>query len=182
MTEICAISPVFSYDDVADRFCLTSQCRPKLEDIGRRETAANEGYNAGLVAIYVTEDPERNYSGPPATFGRVVALVRPSPMPHGKQVTDYNSGCRELIRNQLVDRWPIGWPCKVVFFSPYGGPVLRDAVKVAFGRSDYHAFAHQMLQGPIDLMCFAMAPLRHRLMLEVRNQIALNPQTQLLPF
>ena len=68
---------------------------------------------------------------------------------------------------QRVDRWPIGWPSDVIFYSKHGGPVLRDAVQNALHRSDYGAFTHQLLQGPIDLSKHSMRPLANRLMKEI---------------
>jgi hypothetical protein len=187
--QICAVSPVFGYDGACDRFCVTAQGRAALEAICRRETGLVRGQEHGgkpgtnLVAIYVTENPEPEYCGGPETFGRVVALVRPLPMPARKTVLDFESGCKELRRNQLVDRWPCGWPCEVVFFSPHGGPGLRDVVWKALHISNYgDDFACQMMQGPIDLMRGVYAPLRRDLMIEVRHQIKLNPLVEVRPF
>jgi hypothetical protein len=132
--EISAISPVFSYDGQADRFCVIDQGWAALQAIGRRETTTD---TPNLVAIYVTESPEREHNDDPATFGRIAALVRPDPMPHGHTVRNYPSGCLVLKRNQLVDRWPVGWPCTVAFISPYGGPFLRDVVWNALRISNY---------------------------------------------
>ena len=89
---------------------------------------------------------------------------------------------QHLKDKTLLDRWPIGWPSEVVFFSNYGGPVLRDVVKTATGRSDYATFTHQLLQGPIDLMRTGYAPIRHQLMREIRHQIARDAKTQIRPF
>jgi hypothetical protein len=83
-------------------------------------------------------------------------------------------------RNRLVDRWPVGWPSETVFFSPHGGPVLRDAVALALQIYDFASFAGQFLQGPIDLR--RTPQLRDRLMIEVRNEIARNPGAQIQPF
>ena len=135
--------------------------------VGDRARLTGDDIASGLVAIYVVEGPESEYNDDPSTFGRVVALVRPLPMPPGKTIKDYPSGCQHLKGNFLVDRWPIGWPSEVVFFSNHGGPVLRDVVKTATGRSDYATFTHQLLQGPIDLMRTGHAPIRHQLMREI---------------
>jgi hypothetical protein len=128
--------------------------------------------------------PEPHYNDDPSTFGRIIALVRPRPMPPGRTIDNYPSGCLDVNERtgELFDRWPIGWPSEIVFYSEHGGPVLRDAVITALHRSDYGAFAHQLLQGPINLSKYAMRPLRHRLMLEIRYQIARDPQTQVHPF
>ena len=187
LSEIQAISPVFSYSPDDDRFCVIQQGKARIQEIGRRITGDGTGAGTGgLVAIYVTEDPEPDYSDDPKTFGRIVALVRPLPMPPHKTVEDHPSGCPDWTKYAAtgvkVDRWPCGWPSEVVFYSKHGGPVLRDAVSTALHRHDFGAFAHQFLQGPIDLSKPAMAPLRKRLMLEVRNQITLNPNAQTRPF
>jgi hypothetical protein len=111
--------------------------------------------------------------------------VRPLPMPSGRHVQDYPSGCidaKKLLQTGArVDRWPVGWPCEVVFYSAHGGPALRDAVYTALHR-DYGTFTHQFLQGPIDLSKYAYRPLRHRLLQEVHRQIELNPQTRIRSF
>jgi hypothetical protein len=178
--QIEAISPVFGYAPTEDRFCLTEQCQARLLEIGRRLTV--DDIASGLVAIYVVERPESEYNDDPSTFGRVVALVRPLPMPPGKTIKDYPSGCQHLKGNSLVDRWPIGWPSAVEFFSNHGGPVLRHVVQTATGRSDYGTFVYPLLQGPIDLMRTGYAPIRHQLMREIRHQIARDPKTQIRPF
>jgi hypothetical protein len=179
---IAIISPVFGYELQADRFCVTSQCQQSLQTLGTRLTSASDATN-DLVAIYVTESPEPDYETfAPTARGRIVALVRPIPMPTGLTIWDYPSGCVELKGGQLVDRWPIGWPCVVVFYSPNGGPVLRDSYRTALGRHDYHALTHGMLQGPIDLSVPWLRPLEQRLMREVRHQVARDPKTQILPF
>lgn len=181
MTEIFAITPVFSHSAASTHISATLQARPLFESLGRRETTNGESNN--LLAVYVTENPERQYSDTPETFGRIVALVRLLPMPWNKTVLDYPSGCRELIRNQLADRWPVGWPCETVFYSPHGGPMLRDVVRSALRITNYgDDFACQMQHGPIDLMRFVYAPLRQQLISEVRHQIVLDPQTLVKPF
>jgi hypothetical protein len=175
---ICAVSPVFDYDAQCDRFCVTDQARMRLQAaalLAIREEA--------LIAIYVTENPEPQYNTDPSTFGRVVALVRPLPMPAGQSVHHYPSGCIHLnSRGALVDRWPIGWPSEVVFFSHHGGPVLRHVVQTATGRFDYGTFAHAMIYGPIDLTRAGYRVIARQLMREIRHQVARNPKTQIRPF
>jgi hypothetical protein len=133
-----------------------------------------------LVGLYVTESAEPDYNPDAAQYGRVVALVRVLRMPSGHTIHNYQSGCMELKGHQLVDRWPVGWPSETVFFSPYGGPVLRDAVASALQIYDYINFAGEFLGGPIDLR--RMPLLRNRLMAEVQNEIARDPGTQVRPF
>jgi hypothetical protein len=47
-----------------------------------------------------------------------------------RHAANRRKGARDqhLKGKTLVDRWPIGWPSEVVFFSNHGGPVLRDVV------------------------------------------------------
>ncbi len=52
----------------------------------------------------------------------------------------------ELVR---VDSPPT--PCEVVFFSKYGGPVLRDAILATGDSAPFADFAQAFMQGPIDL-------------------------------
>jgi hypothetical protein len=186
---IAAISPVFGYDANTDRFCLTIQCTQRLQALGARLT--NVGKLPGsdvfqpaqdLVAIYVTQDPEPDYDNlGPSAHGRIVALVRPLLMPVGSTISSFPSGCVQLKGEQLVDRWPIGWPSEVVFYSAYGGPVLRDVYRLALSRSDLFALTHGMLQGPVELSGW-LRPLEPVLMREIRHQVSLDPSTQIRPF
>ena len=185
--SIEALSAVFSADPGAnplgDRFCTHLNGATNLLQVGHRLAGTGK-----LVGLYVTENPEWDYNPDPQQFGRVVALVRMLPMAPSKTIYDYESGCKEFKRDQFVDRWPVGWPCQFVFFSPHGGPYLRDivlhnkVVRSALGIKEYHDFAAQFLHGPIALWQFSMGPLRQKLMEAVRHEMAQNPQTQLLPF
>jgi len=172
MASIEALSPVFSVDPQQGHFCVTLQGQSKLLSVGNRLAGSRD-----LVGLYVTESAEPGYQPDSAQYGRVVALVRMLPMPPGHTVQNYVSGCLELRGNQMVDRWPIGWPSETVFFCPQGGPVLRDAVSSALQIHNYAGFAGQFLQGPIDI--HLMHPLKKVLMKEVLYQISLNPATQL---
>jgi hypothetical protein len=175
MASIEALSPVFSADPQQNCFCVTVQGQRNLLALGARLAGSRD-----LVGLYVTESAEPDYQPDAAQYGRVVALVRMLPMPSNHTIHNYLSGCVELRGGQLVDRWPIGWPSETVFFSPHGGPVLRDAVSSALHIHDYAGFAGQFLQGPIDIR--RMPALRNTLMTEVLHQIAHNPGTQLRPF
>jgi len=175
MTSIEALSPVFGVDSQGGRFCTTSQGRRNLVQLGARLAGSGS-----LVGLYVTESAEPDYQPDPAQHGRVVALVRMLPMPQGHTVQNYPSGCMELRGGQMVDRWPVGWPSETVFFSPHGGPVLRDAVALALHIYDFAGFAGQFLQGPIDLR--GVPALRNRLMIEIRHELVRNPVAQVRPF
>ncbi|MCI4679088.1 hypothetical protein K9U39_20130 [Rhodoblastus acidophilus] len=175
MTSIEALSPVFSVDSQGGHFCTTSQGQRNLVQLGGRLAGSQ-----GLVGLYVTESAEPDYQPDPAQHGRVVALVRMLAMPQAHTVQNYPSGCMELRGSLMADRWPVGWPSETVFFSPHGGPVLRDAVAFALHIHDFAGFAGQFLQGPIDLR--GVPALRDRLMIEIRHEVARNPAAQVRPF
>lgn len=87
--EIAAISPVFSYGPSCEAFSVTEGCRERLE-----QTCARIVKEGRLIALYVPESTadEVTQNGDrydPATYGRIVALVRPVPMPSGKTVDDF---------------------------------------------------------------------------------------------
>lgn len=170
-----ALSPVFSARPSDDQFCVTTQGQRNLEQLGQRLAGTHH-----LVGLYVPESAEPDYNPDEAQYGRVIALVRMIKMPAGLTVHSYQSGCLEFRGNQLVDRWPVGWPSETVFYSSHGGPVLRDAVASALHVYRYGTWASQFLQGPIDLR--PMPHLRKRLLAEVMYQINLDPTTQLRPF
>jgi hypothetical protein len=118
----------------------------------------------------------QHYNNDPAMYGRVVALARLRPMPAGHTIHNYQSTCMELIRNRLQDRWPIGWPIDPVFYSPYGGPVLRHAVQIAEGIYDYgNGFAYQFTHGMVSLR--TRPSLRGHLITEVRHQVSRDPSS-----
>ena len=175
-SSIEALSPVFSHERNYFSFHTHDKGQRNLGLTGARLA----GVRNALVGLYVTESTEHDYNPDPAQYGRVVALVRMLPMPLGNTMQLYPSRCMEFRHGKLVDRWPFGWPCEVVFLSQHGGPVLRDAVRFALGVHDYGGWAGQFLQGPINLR--RLPALRKRLMLEVRNEIARDLSTQILPF
>ncbi|HEY8031314.1 MAG TPA: hypothetical protein VIF02_02760 [Methylocella sp.] len=175
-SEIRAISPVFSFEPEYESFCVIKKAKAKLEEMGHRLTEDDQS----LVAIYVTESPEEEFNPNGEGAGRIVALVRPLPMPAGASVEDYPSECMHLSGDKLVDRWPVGWPCEVVFLSKRGGPILRDAILATGDSAPFADFAQAFMQGPIDL---ATRPyLRRQLMVEVRHEIDRNPSALIQPF
>jgi hypothetical protein len=131
-----------------------------------------------LIALYVplTHDPIFNPKALAVERGRVIALARLLPMPTGQTIDHYRSDELKFYRNELIDPWPIGWPCVIVFFSHDGGPPLRDIT----GFMNHKDFTSQLQFGPVDMRRYPR--LRSQLMKEVRHRIALNPETQLLPF
>jgi hypothetical protein len=177
-STIEALSAVFGvFSPQQDRFCVPLRARNSLIQLGARIAGKQEK----LVGLYVPESAEPEYNSDSAQYGRVVALVRMKGLAQGlPNLTNYPSGCMELRGPRLVDRWPIGWPSDIVFLSPHGGPVLRDAVLVALHRSDFAGFTVQFQHGPIDLRL--LPTLRSQLMAQVRHDIARNPNSQIQQF
>jgi hypothetical protein len=177
MSYIAAIAAVFAHDPRTTHFSVAEPFRDKLENLAARYA----GVEGPLVSLYVPEATEEEYGPDRRTHGRITVLAEMLPMPAGHTVADYPSGCLEFRRGQLRDRWPFGWPCRVVFFSPRGGPRLRHVVEDALKRYDFGAFTGQFHNsGPIDLRC--LPALSRELMAAVRRRVALDPATQVWPF
>jgi hypothetical protein len=106
------------------------------------------------------------------------------PMPIGKTVADYPSGCLKYrLRGHTlskVDKWPFGWPSQMVYMQLHGAPLLRDLVYEALHISRYSDFAGQFLKGSIDLRRWPA--LGRVLMREIRLRVADDPARKILPF
>jgi hypothetical protein len=180
---VAAISPIFgmpgSQQGNGDMFHVHEKARLNLEGLGARLAGT-----LGLVGLYSTESADEEYQPDPQQNGRVIALVRMLPMPTGKTVADYPSGCLEYKTSgrtlKKVDKWPIGWPSELVYLQLHGAPVLRDLVYQALHISRYSDFAGQFLQGSIDLRRWPA--LGRLLMQEIRLRVAADPARQILPF
>jgi hypothetical protein len=158
-------------------FSVTSSGENNLLQLG----ADFAGDPNALVGLYVPESCEPEYSDDADQYGRVVALVRMLPMPPGQTINNYPSGCIEYHDNgQRYDRWPIGWPHEMVFYSEHGGPVLRDAALVLSHIHQYADLVYPMQQGPMRLR--KLPQLSIKLMQESRNEITRNPSSQVVSF
>jgi hypothetical protein len=115
---IGAISAVFGHDSQNNQFCAPAQVRERFEAICARMSGTILGKGGEseviinpknqLFALYIPEQPEYDYNHDPLTYGRIVALVRPLPMPAGNSVINYPSHCIEYDSNcSPFDRWPI---------------------------------------------------------------------------
>ena len=175
MPSIEALSPVFRLDPRGDRFCTNAQGQRNLAQLGGRLAGTPE-----LVGLCTTEGVEPGCQPEAAPAGRVVALVRMLPMPQGRTMRDYASGCMATCVGIAVDQWRFGWPSVTVFVSPDGGPVLREAVELVIGRSSFADLAAGFENGPVDLRL--MPALRNRLMSEIEREIARHPAARILPF
>ena|SRR5271166_4571957 len=181
-TTVAALSPIFSLpgsQQPGDRFHVHEGAGLNLQRLGDRLAGT-----PGLVGLYSTESAEDEYQPDPQQKGRVIALVRMLPMPPGKTVADYPSGCLKYrLRGHTllaVDRWPLGWPSELVYLQLRGAPLLRDLVYEALHISPYADFAGQFLKGSIDLRRWPA--LGRVLMREIRLRVAVDPAREILPF
>ena len=173
--SIEGLSAVFGIDRTSTHFSVPLKALNNLQAMCMRLAGG-----PNLLGMYIPESTEPDYNSDEAQYGRVLALARVLPMPPGHIMANFPSGCLEYRDGTLADRWPIGWPCEVVFHSLHGGPVLRDGVYKALGISDFASFAVLFIHGPIILRPFPA--LRQWLMTEVRHQIARDPTTMVRPF
>src|SRR5262245_50883575 len=88
MTTIQALSPVFGHDAPGGSFSTTAHAKESLLRIAPRAAC-----DRALIALYVANawDERRKLGLDETQFGRVVALVRPLPMPPGQTPRSYGS-------------------------------------------------------------------------------------------
>ena len=98
-----------------------------------------------LAAIYIPSKTDLRY-GSAALNGRVVGAVRLQSMPADKGIADYCDKDLDEAR-----RWPIGWPCEVVFAPLAAGPLLSDELHAAHPGKSLPDFTAQFGQGPFAL-------------------------------
>ena len=102
-----------------------------------------------LVAIYVPEGTEDVYLTGAASVarGRVVGAVRLPALPLGRRLEDYYFDDWDGSR-----RWPIGWPCEVVYAPPLDQcPLLRDHVELLFGSGSFGSYVARFQKGSFSL-------------------------------
>jgi hypothetical protein len=100
----------------------------------------------GLVAIYIPEGTEDVYEARHMR-GRVVGAVRLVAMPPERQMEDYFYDDWDGSR-----RWPIGWPCGVVFAPDCTEcPSLREHVEHLFGPGSFGGYVSRFQHGPFEL-------------------------------
>lgn len=99
-----------------------------------------------LVAIYIPEGTDEAWEAD-SMRGRVVGAVRLLEMPKGKEINDYPH--RDLDGSL---RWPIGWPCEVVYAPPVElCPVLRSEVEYVFNQEAFKPYVARFQHGPFPL-------------------------------
>ncbi len=174
--QVRALSPVFGHELSYNSFCLSAKSKDNIERLSARLAGTRD-----LVGLYIPQETEPDYNADALQYGRVIALVRMLRMPPGHSVHSYQSGCLEYRGGIVADRWPIGWPSEVVFYSMYGGPYLKDGVMQTIKPKTFGDFAIQFhLDGLIYLGPYP--DLRKWLLREVLAQIRRDPTTQIRPF
>ncbi len=101
-----------------------------LTEIGKAIAGTDD-----LVAIFMTKQ------GPPKLRGRICRLVQVRPMPTGQSIADFAD-------YRKPQRWPIGWPCRVVAApQPADCPRLRDVV-AEVGEESFESLMGRLRCGP----------------------------------
>jgi hypothetical protein len=112
---------------------------PELGEERLHQMAADLVASEDLVAIYVPLGTEEDYR-PGNMRGRVVGGVRLVPMPKGKSTRDY-------FFDDLdgSPRWPVGWPCRVVYAPAVEEcPLLRSIVDAAHKPNSFQPYVSRL--------------------------------------
>ncbi|MBN8226086.1 hypothetical protein JYK02_01020 [Corallococcus macrosporus] len=100
-----------------------------------------------MIAIYIPEGTDDVYQNE-GQRGRVVGAVKLLQMPANRTVDNYFFN--DLLTRER--RWPIGWPCQVVYFPPNNaGPLLRNLVDLIHGPGNFQPFVGGLQHGPKKL-------------------------------
>lgn len=102
--DIRWITPLYGFGLDCEHIGVPERARAPLQEMASLLVEAS-----GLVAIYIPEGTEDIYQAG-GMRGRVVGAVRLVKMPPRRRVEDYYY---EDWDGSL--RWPIGWPCEVVY-------------------------------------------------------------------
>jgi hypothetical protein len=99
-----------------------------------------------LIAIYIPQGTENVYDSE-EMHGRVVGAVRLVEKPKDKRIEDYfHTDWDGTLR------WPIGWPCEIVYRPPVKEcPVFRGRVERVFGDNIFGAYVARFQHGPFRL-------------------------------
>lgn len=141
LPDIRWITPLYGFELSCKHIGVPENARARLQSM------ANELIGgAGLVAIYIPEGTEDVYEAG-RLRGRVVGAVRLVEMPPSRRMEDYFYDDWDGSR-----RWPIGWPCDVVFAPDESEcPTLREHVEHFFGPSSLGGYVSRFQYGPFEL-------------------------------
>jgi hypothetical protein len=129
-------------------FAVPENAQAKLQEMARELVGTT-----ALAVIYVPLGTEDIYQPGPLR-GRVVSAVRLLPIPPGGKMEDYS--CPDWDENDANPdwdgtlRWPIGWPCQVVYAPLAAGPELRDHVEHLWPGS-FQGYMARFQHGPFPL-------------------------------
>lgn len=139
--DIRWITPLYGFGTDCTHIGVPDKARSTL-----REMVHDLVGTARLAGIYIPEGTEDIYQ-PGGMRGRVVGVVRLVQIPRGRTIEDYSY--RDWDGSL---RWPIGWPCVVVYAPPEDEcPFLRHHVEYLHGPGTFGNYVARFQQGPIEL-------------------------------
>ena len=139
--DIRWITPLYGFGSECTHIGVPESARAVLHEM------ANELIGTtGLVAIYIPEATADVYQ-PGGMRGRVVGAVRFVPMPRGRRMEDYFYDDWDGSR-----RWPIGWPCEVVYAPDVEEcPLFREHVEHLHGPYSFGGYVSRFQHGPFEM-------------------------------
>jgi hypothetical protein len=136
------LEAMYGFGRDQEHIAVPAKAEAKLKEMGIKLVGKDD-----LIAIYIPEGTDDVYEVG-TTRGRVVGAVKLVPMPRDKTIHDYYF--KDFVTQER--RWPIGWPCKVVFAPPDDQcPVLRTLVELHHGPGNFQPYVGRLQYGPIDL-------------------------------
>jgi hypothetical protein len=135
------IEPMFGFAADQTHVCVPVGAESALEAMVQDLLGTED-----LIAVYIPEGTQDFYRAN-AMRGRVVGAVRLVDMPPGKTVRHY------FYKDwDGTLRWPVGWPCKVVYAPPVAEcPVLRTLVDKLHGANSFQPYVSRFQRGPFKL-------------------------------
>lgn len=139
--DIRWITPLYGFGPDCEHIGVPENARAPLQ-----EMADDLIGTSCLVAIFIPEGCEDVYE-PGGKRGRVVGAVQLVEMPLRRRMEDYFYDDWDGSR-----RWPIGWPCRVVYAPDESQcPSLREHVEHLFGSGSFGGYVSRFQHGPFEL-------------------------------
>ncbi len=139
--DIRWITPLYGFGSDCEHIGVPENARAPLQEMADELVGTS-----GLAAIYIPEGTEEVYEAG-AMRGRVVGAVQLVKMPPRRKMEDYFYDDWDGSR-----RWPIGWPCNVVYAPNESEcPFLRDHVEHLFGSGSFGSYVSRFQHGPFEL-------------------------------
>jgi len=135
------ITPQYGFKPDGEHIGVSEKARARLKEMSNELVGTT-----GLVAIYIPEGTDEVYQ-PGDMRGLVVGAVRLVKMPPRHRMEDYFYDDWDGS-----PRWPIGWPCEVVYAPNESEcPLLRGLVEQLFGFDNFGSYVSRFQQGPFKL-------------------------------